>query len=478
MEDVDKYFEKYNNIENLILDNKISDEEDILIHLKDDLKTINKYKNLVNKSKAIMIKINKSKHLLQNKKKMERSINHKIDLLNHHNITTLSLIVDSYKTYLNINYDSLNAKIENILLNINKFQYLDFYSVINNKKLKKNNLEKLIHSINFKNSFLFSPKIIFFDIFDVFDSYSTIINFLEKFNYIYYKKTKKMLKRGFLFEACDKNIQKDYIVKFQPNKSFMEILINKYLSKHNHLHDFILYPDYFFINKNNSYFYIIEKYDCDLYQFMKKRKTPLDDFQIILILQFLIKIIYYLHKLNIIYADIKLENIIVKINSNYNIKKIKLIDFDVSLFDILPNELSDFDPKILKLLNNKKPRGTKIYMSKNNSMEKSNDIYSLGTLIIILFYKNIMKILCENEEMLSDNLLSKMYNRLTFYKNKLENDEYKIKLMKYIFRIYNDRRFSKYWTHQISMKDIYINVKKCINQTISIDELFNEFVII
>ena len=70
MEDVDKYFEKYNNIENLILDNKISDEEDILIHLKDDLKTINKYKNLVNKSKAIMIKINKYKHLLQNKKKI------------------------------------------------------------------------------------------------------------------------------------------------------------------------------------------------------------------------------------------------------------------------------------------------------------------------------------------------------------------------------------------------------------------------
>ena len=40
MEDVDKYFEKYNDIENLILENKIQDEEDILINLKDDLKTI------------------------------------------------------------------------------------------------------------------------------------------------------------------------------------------------------------------------------------------------------------------------------------------------------------------------------------------------------------------------------------------------------------------------------------------------------
>lgn len=478
MEDVEKYFEKYNNIENLILENKIEDEEDILIHLKDDLSTINRYKNLVNKSKAIMIKINKSKNLLQNKKKLENSINQKIDLLNHHNVTTLSLITQSYKTYLNINYDSLNNKIENILLNINKFQYLDFYSVVNCKKTKKNNLEKLIDSIKFKNSFLYCPKVIFFEIFNVLDTYANIINFLEKFNYIYYKKTKKLLKRGFLFEVYDKNTEKDYIVKFQPNKSFMEILMNKYLSKYSHLYEFILYPEYFFVNKNNSYFYLIEKYDSDLYQFLKKRKTPLDDFQIIFILQFLIKIIYYFHKLNIIYADLKLENIIIKLNSNNDIRKIKLIDFDVSLFDDLPNEFINFDQKILKLLNNKKPRGTKIYMSNNKLMNKSNDIYSLGTLIIILFYKNVMKILCENEENLSDNLLTKIYNRLTFFKNKLEHDEYKIKLMKYIFRIYNDRRFSKYWTHQISMKDIYINVKKCINQSASIDELFNEFVVI
>ena len=478
MEDVDKYFEKYNDIENLILENKIQDEEDILINLKDDLKTINKYKNLVNKSKAIMIKINKSKYLLQNKKKLEKSINQKIDLLNHHNVTTLSLIFDSYKTYLNINYDLLNNKIENILLNINKFQYLDFYSIVNHKKNnKKNNLEKLINSISFKNSFLFSPKIIFFDIFDVFDSYSSIINFIDKFNYTYYKKSKKLLKRGFLFEAYNKDFNKDYIIKYQPNKSFIEILMNKYLSKYNHLQDYILYPEYFFINKNNSYFYIIEKYDCDLYQFLKKRKKPIDDFQIIFIIQFLIKIIYYLHNLNIIYADLKLENLVVKIKDN-NIKKMKLIDFDVSLFNDIPSEFSNFDPKILKLLNNKKPRGTKIYMSNNETMEKSNDIYSLGTFIIILFYKNIMKILYENEEKLSDNLLSKMYNRLTFYKNKLEEDEYKIKLMKYIFRIYNDRRFNKYWTHHISIKDIYINIKRCINQTVSIDELFNEFILI
>lgn len=477
MEDVEKYFDKYNDIENLILDNKIEDEEDILLNLKNDLNEIKRYKYLVNKSKSIMIKINKSKNLLQTKKKLEKSINNKINLLNHHNVCTLTFIVDSYKSYLNIDYDLLNNKIENILLNLNTFHYLDFYSIVNQKKTKNNNLEKLIHSISFKNSFLYNPKIIFLEIFDVFDTSNSIINFLNKFHYIYIKKTKKILKRGFLFEMNDNIDDKNYIVKFQPNKSFMEILINKYLSKYNHLCDFILYPEYFFINKNNSYFYVIEKYDCDLYQYIKKKKEPLDQFEIIYIIQFVIKIIYYLHSLDIIYADIKLENFVVKIKDN-KIKNIKLIDFDVSLFDKIPHEFNNFDPKIIKLLSNKKPRGTKIYMSSNKNMVKNNDIYSIGAFIIILFYKNAMKVLCENEESLTDSLLTKIHNRMILYKNKLEDDIYKIKLMKYIFRIYNDRRFTKYWTHQITMKNIYMNVKKCINQSITISELFHEFVII
>jgi len=63
-----------------------------------------------------------------------------------------------------------------------------------------------------------------------------------------------------------------------------------------------------------------------------------------------------------------------------------------------------------------------------------------------------MKILQENEEQIAESLKTKIYHKLVFYKNKMENDVYKIKLMKYMFRILNDRRFNHYWKHQISMK--------------------------
>ena len=345
--------------------------------------------------------------------------------------------------------------------------------MINFRKNKKNNLEKLIFASNNKISFHSKPKTIYLENFDIHDEYDKILSFLKKFEYSSKNDKVKKLKRGFLFEMI-KNTQ-SYIIKYQPNKSFSEIIMNKYLSKYNHLKNYLLYPDYIFINKNNSYFYIIQKYNCDLFQFMKKRKNCLKDTQIIQIIQFLITIIYQLHTINIIYGDIKLENIIINHDSN-KIKDIKLIDFDVSLFDEIPNEFNQFDPKILALFENKKPRGTKIYMCSNKTMSKGNDIYSIGVFIIIFLYKNVMKMLHENEETISDSLLVKIFNKLIFYKNKLEDDEYKLKLIKYIFRIYNDRRFKHYWKHEISMKKIYTHVKKCIRQEINSYELYHEFV--
>jgi|SaaInlStandDraft_5_1057022.scaffolds.fasta_scaffold10351_5 hypothetical protein len=475
MDDIERYFKKYNNIESLILENKLLDEEKTLINLKEDLHDINKYKHLVNKSKSIMIKINKSKYILQNKKKIEKIMNDKIEILDHNNLHILHLIINKYKTYFDIDYNLLNYKIENIIQNVHTFKHLDFYSIINYKKTNKNNLEKLLYSINFKNSFLFYPKIIFLENYDIIDSYQSIILFLKKFNYNYINKTNKNLKRGFIFQLHNNNTNNNYILKFQPNKSFIEIIINKYLSKHTYLNNYILFPEYFFINKNNSYFYIIEKYDCDLFQYIKHKKEYISDDQIVFIIKHLISVIYYLHKLHIIYSDIKLENFVVNIKNN-EIDKIKLIDFDVSIFNVIPPDFSEFEPKIIKLLNNKKPRGTKYYMSPNKVMDKSNDIYSIGVFIIILLYKNIIKILNENKENISENLLSKIYNRLTFYKNKLENDKYKKKLIKYIFRIYNDKRFNHYWTHKISIKYIYTCVKKCIDHSITSSELFDDFI--
>lgn len=471
MNDFEQLVDKYNKLDSVISDNK-HNHNNILNNLKNDLDCINSYKNLVNKSKSLMIKINKSNNFINNKKKLEHKFNSKIKSLNIHNPIILPFLINNYKSYLNINYDLLNQKLEHIISNSSHFNFIDFYHSINLKKSNNNNLQKLIYSIKFNNNY-FLPKIIFLENFDSLENSNSILSFIKKFNFIFINKYTKTLKRGFISFISHEN--SNFILKFQPNKSFMEIIINKYLSKYNYLHNLILFPKYFFVNKNNSYFYIIPKYDYDLFNFIKNKNKHISDSQIIFILQSLIKTIYFLHNINIIYADIKLENFVVNVDNNNIITDIKLIDFDVSLFDKLPNEFNDFDPKIINLLNNKKPRGTKYYMSKNSIMHKSNDIYSIGTFIIILLYKNILKILLENKSSLNINLYSKIINRLHLYKNKLDDDSFKLKLIKFILRIYTDKRFKKYWTHNISFKTIYFTVKNCINQSVSISDIYNDF---
>jgi len=240
MNDVKKYFDKYDNLEKVIYNNKINDEEQILIELKNDLNEISQCKELVNKSKSLMIKINKSKNLLKIKHKLEKSINTHIDLLNYHQLEILYLIIDQYKSFLNIEYDELNFKIENIILNVDYFNYLDFYSMINFKKQKKNNLEKLIYACNNKISLYETPKTIFLEHLEIVDTQKSILQFLKKFQFEFKSNKIKQLKRGFLFEMKKNN--QSFIIKYQPNKSFSEIIMNKYLSKYNHLKQYILYP--------------------------------------------------------------------------------------------------------------------------------------------------------------------------------------------------------------------------------------------
>ena len=111
MNDVKKYFDKYDNLEEIIYNNKSKNEEQILIELKNDLNEISQCKELVNKSKSLMIKINKSKNLLKIKQKLEKNINLNINLLNHHQLEVLNNIMKEYKLFLNIEYDKLNYKI-------------------------------------------------------------------------------------------------------------------------------------------------------------------------------------------------------------------------------------------------------------------------------------------------------------------------------------------------------------------------------
>ena len=72
---------------------------------------------------------------------------------------------------------------------------------------------------------------------------------------------------------------------------------------------------------------------------------------------------------------------------------------------------------------------------------------------------------------MSDVLFTKIKKKLIYFKNKLEDDSYKIKLIQYIYRIYNDKRFQQYWDHTMPMKEIYTIVKKCLKQEVTSEQL-------
>jgi serine/threonine protein kinase len=454
-----EFYDKYNHFENLLNENNVVNTNDIISEIKNDQEIIAFSKKLVNQSKSILIKINKSNNLLKIKKDLESNINHLIYQAD--SIEKINEIKKLYKDYYEIDYDKLLLNIQEIVSKSKTFDDLSFLIKINNKKQDKNNLEKLIDS-----SYYNQNKVVYFD--HVLVTEEEISTFIKKFHYQLCDKAEyKRLKRGFIFEVSKFNLP--YIVKLQPNLSFIEIIMNIYLSKYKQFESIILFPDYIFLNKNNSYFTITKKYTCDLFEYSSKKIIHIH--QIIRVFQFLIKSIYELHKLDIIYGDVKLENIILN-HKNNEITDLRLIDFDVSIFDTLPKAFSRFNPEIKKLFENKKPRGSKFYMcSHNEIMTKGNDIYSIGVFIIILLYKNTLKLIKKNKELMSDVLFTKIKKKLIYFKNKLEDDSYKIKLIQYIYRIYNDKRFKQYWDHTIPMKEIYTIVKKCLKQEVTSEQL-------
>lgn len=470
---------------------------DIKEYINSELEIKKANKKYINILKIILININKVNNNIRDKKEIEEYMhvlmnkyifnqfienpennenskedNEKIENKENNNNFICKEIFNLYKEYLSVDNKLLNNILEHNFIkrtsNIeNENNYFELWKKINMKNGSHNNMTKII------NSFTQFPNILYLTNKFLLEEEDEILTFVKNIGYEYkendiYNKLK--LKRGFI-KILEKN-NESYLLKFQPNKSFIEIIMNKYLSKYNQFKNLILFPEYIFINKNNSYFYVIQKYNCDLLKFIKISPF-INIHSIFKIIHFITHIVFLMHNIDIIYGDVKLENIVIN-HDNFNITDMKLIDFDVSLFDTIPNEFKNFDDKILNLLKNKKPRGTKIYMSKNKYMEKSNDIYSIGVFIIILLYKNIFKLFNENDNIVSEHLKSKIIKKLNYFKNNIDNDDSKKKLMKYIFRIFNDKRFNHLWKHKISIKKLYTIVKDCIDQNIDAKQLYHQ----
>tara|TARA_A100001015_G_C14858758_1_gene659482 strand:- start:290 stop:1075 length:786 start_codon:yes stop_codon:yes gene_type:complete len=252
----------------------------------------------------------------------------------------------------------------------------------------------------------------------------------------------------------------------------MEIIINSYLQKFYNSSKYILFPEITYVLKNNSYFYLIKKYDNDLFKYLNNMKDNLNEKEIFKIIYFVIKAIRFIHSKKIIYGDLKLENVIVNLK-NGKINEIKLIDFDVSLFEELPENIEDFNDNIKKLLINKRTRGTRIYMLKSENMSYKNDVYSLGVFMIILLYKNVLFIINKEKNRLDKNLLVKLKRKLRNLKNNIEDNDTKKNLSNYLFRVLKNRRFKKYWDNNIVNIEIFRNfINSCLDLDKSIEELY------
>lgn len=469
--------EKINNIEsneikkNFDLNNlKEDDLNQIDKILKEKIENYTETNDNINYIKSILIDINKEK----NKNSKLKKSNLLVKTINNYDKIKIKklkvLIKENFEKNISINFDKLNDVLEYIFKN-NKLnnELLDMWMYVNKKIDNKNTFNKLVNKLDSKINTIFFKEIEEIEKEDLISKLGSLGYFYDESDIFNNLK----LKRGYI--SVFTYINKKYILKYQPNKSYMENIINMYLNKFELSKKYILFPEMVYICKNNSYFYLIEKYDNDLFKFLNTMNNNLDEKEIFKIVYFLIKAIKFIHSKGVIYADIKLENIVLKVD-NGKISELKLIDFDVSLFKRLPQNLEEINENVKKLLLNDKTRGTKIYMLKSEKMDYNNDVYSLGVFTIILLYKNIIHIINKERDNLDKNLYVKLKKKLKSLKSKIEEDGGKAELINYLIRILKNRRFIKYWDNKVIHIDFFRKfINNCLNNDKDLEDIYNDF---
>ena len=253
---------------------------------------------------------------------------------------------------------------DNVKIKINYFEnnninvydiYFIYNNILHNIKKNKSELNILLQSIdeNIYN-YVFLSENVDTDICD--DLCAT--NFVKKFGYkrkIFSEIESMKLKRGFIIGLEKDGV--DYILKYQPNKSVSEIVINNYFRK-KRLENVVV-SSFFYLNTDNSYFCIIKKYDTDLYKYfniLEKNNKLMTLDTIIKIYYTIISSIKEMKNNNVIHTDLKLENTVLKIGNDLNIDELKIIDFDLSVFNDENNGFTIEHAPYKKILLSKKNR--------------------------------------------------------------------------------------------------------------------------
>ena len=270
----------------------------------------------------------------------------------------------------------------------------------------------------------------------------------------------------------------------------MELILNTDLRSLNYSN--FLIPQYFFINNDNSYFYIIEKYNTDLYKYynlLELNNKVLSFKSIINITTFIINSIEILHKNNIIHSDLKPENIVININNEHEIIDLKIIDFDVGLFNIIPDKLNPIPEKYIKILNNKKPRGTRIYMLKDKNVTFNNDIFGFGVILFILLFKNIKILLSIEKKRLINDIqnnkkkiikLQAFIKRLNILRDSIEKNDSKLKILNIIDTYMNksENNTLNFFSDNndiLKFKEYKNLIIDCINMKLNINEIKDKY---
>lgn len=385
-------------------------------------------------------------------------------------------------------FDSVKIKIhyfENNNINVYDIYFI-YNNILHNIKKNKSELNILLQSIdeNIYN-YVFLSENVDTDICNDFCATS----FVKKFGYkrkVFTEIETMKLKRGFIIGLEKDGI--DYILKYQPNKSVSEIVINNYFRKKKL--ENVVVSSFFYLNTDNSYFCIIKKYDTDLYKYfniLEKNNKEMTLDTIIKIYYTIISSIKEMKNNNVIHTDLKLENTVLKIGNDLNIDELKIIDFDLSVFNDENNGFEIEHAPYKKILLSKKNRGTKTYMKNCDKISFHNDLYSLGIIGIVLLYKTI-KMIIFNYNVYSSTLehntkliikTKNIYKEMSKLRDDITQSNNKIKLLNLCIEF-----FSKLKKLKFNKCNFYNNLDKlyafknmiidCLNERYDVDKLYEK----